>query len=71
MGKIYLIRHAEAEGNLYRRVHGWYDSPLTLRGLDQVKALEKRFPPEKYIYLCGHGAIWNRTASPLEIEEMA
>lgn len=43
MGKIYLIRHAEAEGNLYRRVHGWYDSSLTLRGDRQVKALEKRF----------------------------
>lgn len=47
MGKIYLIRHAEAEGNLYRRVHGWYDSPLTRRGLEQVKALENRFQNEK------------------------
>ena len=24
MTTIYLIRHAEAEGNLYRRAHGWY-----------------------------------------------
>lgn len=47
MGKIYLIRHAEAEGNLYRRVHGWYDSPLTRRGLEQVKALETRFREER------------------------
>lgn len=46
MGKVYLIRHAEAEGNLYRRVHGWYDSPLTRRGLEQVKALETRFQNE-------------------------
>ena len=29
MTTIYLIRHAEAEGNLYRRVHGWYDSLIT------------------------------------------
>lgn len=26
MTTIYLIRHAEAEGNLYRRAHGWYNS---------------------------------------------
>ena len=43
MTKIYLIRHAEAEGNLYRRIHGHYDSLLTPRGLEQVKALDKRF----------------------------
>ena len=29
MTTIYLIRHAEAEGNLYRRIHGWYDSLIT------------------------------------------
>lgn len=40
---IYLIRHAEAEGNLYRRVHGWYDSLITENGYRQIKALEKRF----------------------------
>lgn len=25
MTKIYLIRHAEAEGNLYRRIQGHWD----------------------------------------------
>jgi len=43
MTKIYLIRHAEAEGNLYRRIHGQYDSLVTDRGMAQIKALEKRF----------------------------
>ena len=32
MTTIYLIRHAEAEGNLYRRAHGWYNSTITDRG---------------------------------------
>lgn len=41
--KIYLIRHAEAEGNLYRRLHGWYDSLITANGYRQIKALEERF----------------------------
>ena len=43
MTTIYLIRHAEAEGNLYRRVHGWYDSRITDRGFRQIAALEERF----------------------------
>lgn len=43
MTRIYLIRHAEAEGNLYRIVQGQDNSNLTDRGWQQVKALEKRF----------------------------
>lgn len=43
MTKVYLIRHAEAEGNLYRRSHGWYDSLITELGYKQIDALEKRF----------------------------
>ena len=43
MTKIYLIRHAEAEGNLYRIAQGQYNSILTDLGQRQVQALEKRF----------------------------
>ena len=43
MTTIYLIRHAEAEGNLYRRIHGWYDALVTENGWKQIKALEARF----------------------------
>ena len=43
MTTIYLIRHAEAEGNLYRRIHGIYDSTITRRGFKQIAALKKRF----------------------------
>ena len=41
--KLYIIRHAEAEGNLYRRVQGHYDSTLTDLGQKQAKALAERF----------------------------
>lgn len=41
--KLYIIRHAEAEGNLYRRVQGHYDSTLTDLGEKQAKALAERF----------------------------
>lgn len=40
---IYLIRHAEAEGNLCRRIHGHYDSNLTAKGLRQLELLRRRF----------------------------
>ena len=32
MTTIYLIRHGEAEGNLYRRIHGQFDSNITPLG---------------------------------------
>lgn len=43
MTKLYLIRHAEAEGNLYRRIHGHYNSLITDNGYQQIRALEARF----------------------------
>lgn len=43
MTTIYLIRHAEAEGNVFRRLQGQYDSMLTPNGRRQVAALEGRF----------------------------
>ena len=41
MTTIYLIRHAEAEGNLCRRIHGQYDTNVTTKGLRQLLALRK------------------------------
>jgi probable phosphoglycerate mutase len=41
--RIYLIRHAEAEGNLYRRAHGQYDGLLTKNGLAQTERLSEWF----------------------------
>ncbi len=43
MTTIYLVRHAEAEGNAYRRIHGQYDSLITPNGLRQIEALKARF----------------------------
>lgn len=40
---VYLVRHAEAEGNVYRRCHGQYDSLLTTNGEKQLPFLAKRF----------------------------
>ena len=43
MTTIYLIRHAAAEGNLYRVAHGQYNSTITHRGYRQLAFLRKRF----------------------------
>ena len=43
MTKLYLIRHAEAEGNVFRRMHGQYNSSITPNGMRQIEALQKRF----------------------------
>ena len=42
MTTIYLIRHAEAEGNLYRRIHGRYNALVTETGFKQIACLEAR-----------------------------
>jgi probable phosphoglycerate mutase len=43
MTTVYIIRHAQAEGNLYRRCHGWYNSLITPKGHLQIAALAERF----------------------------
>ena len=43
MTTIYMIRHAEAEGNLYRRCQGHYNSLITDNGYRQIEALAHRF----------------------------
>lgn len=39
---ILLVRHGETEWNLSRRIQGWGDSPLTVRGVAQAEAIGKR-----------------------------
>ncbi|MEG1633723.1 MAG: bifunctional histidine phosphatase family protein/GNAT family N-acetyltransferase [Oscillospiraceae bacterium] len=43
MTTIYLIRHGEAEGNLYRRAQGHWDGKITALGKTQIDALSARF----------------------------
>lgn len=43
MTELYLIRHGEAEGNVFRRIHGQYNSLLTPRGHLQAKCVQNRF----------------------------
>lgn len=47
MTRVYLIRHGEAEGNIFRRAQGHYNSQLTAKGVRQVAALAERFRDER------------------------
>ena len=43
MTEIYLIRHAQAEGNVFRMMQGQWDGDVTRLGLKQIDALAERF----------------------------
>ncbi|MBE6996771.1 MAG: GNAT family N-acetyltransferase [Ruminococcaceae bacterium] len=47
MTRVYLIRHAEAEGNIYRRAQGHYDGAVSAKGQRQIAALAERFRDER------------------------
>ena len=78
MTKIYLIRHAEAEGNLYRMAHGHYNGMITnYRGYQQIDALRQRFQDvdidavyasDLYRTQITSRAIWLPKALPLHLE---
>ena len=63
MTTIYLIRHAEAEGNLYRRVQGHWDGQVTPRGDLQIAALAERFPQNDCIVFIYFGCTTQHTGS--------
>ena len=43
MTEIYLIRHTQAEGNLYRMMQGHWDGDVTALGWREIEALAERF----------------------------
>ena len=43
MTEIFIIRHTQAEGNLYRMMQGHWDGDVTDMGLKQIEALAARF----------------------------
>ncbi|MCR5577449.1 MAG: GNAT family N-acetyltransferase [Oscillospiraceae bacterium] len=43
MTEIYVIRHVQAEGNLYRHMQGHWDGDVTAHGKEQMERLAERF----------------------------
>lgn len=46
MTKLIYVRHGEAEGNIKRHFHGFYNSSLTENGLEQIKRAAARLADE-------------------------
>lgn len=76
MTKVYLIRHAEAEGNLFRRAQGHFNGMVTALGRRQIEALRLRFLPIPIdaVYASDlrrtritAGAIWEPKQLPLQL----
>ena len=61
--KIFLIRHAEAEGNLFRVAHGHYDSIITPQGYRQLSYLRERFKDVKLDAVYGSDLTRTRTTA--------
>ena len=47
MTEIYIIRHTEAEGNLYKVMQGYWDGDVTSLGFKEIDALARRFKDVK------------------------
>lgn len=63
MTRVYLIRHGEAEGNIYRRAQGHYDSWISAKGYRQIDALAERFKNEHIDVLYSSDLFRTRTTA--------
>ena len=61
--KIFLVRHAEAEGNLFRVAHGHYDSIITPQGYRQLAWLRRRFEGQRLDAVYGSDLTRTRTTA--------
>lgn len=50
MTKILLVRHGETEFNIQEKIQGWSDSPLTERGVQDLKRLAEHLEDFSSVY---------------------
>ena len=43
MTRLYLVRHAQAQGNVEKTFQGSIDAPLSALGMEQLERLAERF----------------------------
>lgn len=46
--KVYFVRHGQTYLNLYNRIQGWSDAPLTKKGLEDAKRAAQVLKPIKF-----------------------
>lgn len=67
MSKLYMLRHGETLFNELHRKQGWCDSPLTERGIAQVKATGAYFREHNIAFDHAYSSTSERACDSLEL----
>lgn len=67
MSKLYLMRHGETFFNVWHKIQGWCDSPLTPNGIKQAQAARKYFIDHKIHFDQVYCSTAERASDTLEI----
>ena len=66
MSKLYLMRHGETYFNIWHKIQGWCDSPLTPNGIAQAKSAGKYFAKHPIHFDKAYCSTAERTSDTLE-----
>lgn len=66
MSKLYLMRHGETYFNIWHKIQGWCDSPLTPKGIAQAKSAGKYFAKHHIHFDKAYCSTAERTSDTLE-----
>lgn len=67
MSKLYLVRHAQTYFNLWHKIQGWCDSPLTPQGIRQAKEVGAYFDKKKIHFDQAYCSTAERASDTLEL----
>ncbi|RVU70611.1 MULTISPECIES: histidine phosphatase family protein [Lactobacillus] len=67
MSKLYLMRHGETYFNLWHKIQGWCDSPLTESGIKQAQAARQYFLDKNIHFDAAYCSTSERASDTLEI----
>lgn len=67
MTTIYLMRHGQTYFNLWHKIQGWTDSPLTEEGINQAKEMGRYFKENGIHFDKGYTSTAERASDTLEL----
>lgn len=67
MTKLYLMRHGETYFNVWHKIQGWCDSPLTPNGIAQAKFIHDYFEKNNIKLTKAYCSTAERTSDTLEL----
>ncbi len=67
MSTLYLIRHGETYFNLWHKIQGWCDSPLTPNGIKQAKKVGLYFKENNIHFAHAYCSTAERSSDTLEL----